>query len=141
MYFDIFYHIYIIYLNFNKKLKRNSYILEICEKRYWKNWNAIIHLFCTIYIYNFEYLKLWKLKGSFVTTVYCTLIKIVIDSHDSSNVIHISQNSRIAAFLNPGNPDSNEKLGICPAQRRTGRRLNRRYGKRPRGDPILELDD
>ncbi|XP_012345030.1 uncharacterized protein LOC105736136 [Apis florea] len=54
---------------------------------------------------------------------------------------NLIKNSRIAAFLNPGNPNSNEELGICPAQRRTGRRLNRRYGKRPRGDPILELDD
>ncbi|XP_017752958.1 PREDICTED: uncharacterized protein LOC108545717 [Eufriesea mexicana] len=60
------------------------------------------------------------------------------------------QNSRIAAFLNPRNTSSNinnnnkvERLGptVCPPQRRAGKRLNRRYGKRPRADSKVEYDE
>ncbi|XP_048268299.1 uncharacterized protein LOC126923923 [Bombus affinis] len=65
-------------------------------------------------------------------------------------VRNLLQNSRIAAFLKPRhtslNINDNNKverlgLGVCPAQRRTGKRINRRNSKRPRIDPKQEFND
>ncbi|CAL7937593.1 unnamed protein product [Xylocopa violacea] len=62
---------------------------------------------------------------------------------------NLFQNSRLAAFLYPrdaaSNVNSNKleklRLGVCPPQRRTGRRMNRRNRKRPRADVKEEFGD